>query len=154
MSTCFYNGNFINTSNFDEVIDMLIVKNGKISYKGKYKKSLAKKCRKTINLEGKTLIPGFNDSHMHLLGLGIALDQLDLSDVESITELIDKSKKFIKNKDLTILEGRGWNQKKFIDKRMPTRKDLDKISTEIPIVLKRACGHILVCNSNALALID
>ncbi|MDM8533122.1 amidohydrolase [Clostridiaceae bacterium HSG29] len=152
---CFYNGIFINTSNFNENIEMLIVENGLIQYKGDYNINLLNKCEEKINLKGNTLIPGFNDSHMHLLGLGLSLNQIDLSKMKSIDELILKSKEFIKeNKHTQILYGKGWSQENFIEKRMLTKNDLDKISKEIPIVFTRACYHILTGNSKALDLID
>lgn len=153
MDKCFYNGNFINTSNYSENIEMLCINNGLIQYKGIYNEKLFDNSKERVNLLGKTLIPGFNDSHMHLLGLGVSLDQVDLSHVRSIDELILESKKYLKNNSRSILEGRGWNQDKFYNLKMPTKHDLNKISIEIPIILRRACGHILVANSKALDLI-
>ena len=51
------------------------------------------------------------------------------------------------------LLGRGWNQDYFSDvHRMPNRRDLDGISTRVPIMLTRACGHCCVVNSRALEL--
>ncbi|MDO4460232.1 MAG: amidohydrolase family protein, partial [Clostridia bacterium] len=55
--------------------------------------------------------------------------------------------------DKNWLTGRGWNQDYFTDvDRMPTRADLDSISTEIPIIIVRACGHCLVANSKAIEI--
>jgi len=68
---CFYNGSFINTSNFNENIEMLITENGLIKYKGLFENDLFNNCSEKIDLKGNTLIPGFNDSHMHLLVIKI-----------------------------------------------------------------------------------
>ena len=48
----------------------------------------------------------------------------------------------------------GWNQDLFADgNRLPTRHDLDKISTQIPIVLERVCGHIVTSNTKAIEIL-
>jgi predicted amidohydrolase YtcJ len=99
-------------------------------------------------------VPGFNDSHLHLLGLGLGLNQMDLSYMTSIKEVITQSKKYLKTRpNLKILEGRGWHQEHFEENRFLEREDLDKISLDLPIIFRRACGHILTANSKALELI-
>ncbi|MGM0602803.1 MAG: amidohydrolase [Bacillota bacterium] len=110
-----------------------------------------------IDLNGKTLLPGFNDSHMHALSYGMTLDMVDLNNVNSIEEIISEVSNFIENKDPAEDEwifGRGWNHENFTEKIMPTRYDLDKISTSRPIVLTRTCGHLLTANSAALEKIN
>jgi len=114
-------------------------------------KTLNEEC---IDLEGKTVIPGLNDSHMHLYGFGTTLQMVDLMNVTSIDEIMKKVRTFIKSKNIESndwIRARGWNQDYFHDdKRFPTRHDLDKISTTHPIFLSRACGHMAVVNSKAL----
>lgn len=108
----------------------------------------------TVDLEGKTVIPGFNDSHCHILFLGNSLRSVKLSGTKSVDEIIAKSKEFLqKNPDTKMLNGTGWNQDYFTENNnLPTRYDLDKISCEIPIIFSRACGHLCVSNSKALEL--
>jgi predicted amidohydrolase YtcJ len=69
---------------------------------------------------------------------------------------LDEVKKFIAEKDIEKgkwVSGRGWNHDYFeTEKRFPTRYDLDKVSTEHPIVITRACGHVCVVNSRALEI--
>lgn len=110
---------------------------------------------KVIDLKGKSVVPGFNDTHVHLVGYGSAINAVDLNDVTSIDELISKCKAFIEEKGVEPgkwLYGRGWNQNLFLKdgKRFPNKGDLDKISTEIPILLIRICGHIGLSNTNAI----
>ncbi len=120
--------------------------------------SIRGKNTRVIDLKGKVLVPGFNDSHMHLLGFGCFLNMVDLSSCISIDDIIEKTKGFIKEKNIDKgmwVRGRGWNHDYFeTEKRFPTRHDLDKISTEHPIVLTRACGHICVANSKAMELAE
>ena len=110
-----------------------------------------------IDCGGRTVIPGLNDSHMHLLLLGINMREVKTDDVTSIVHLIERCREFIKNNPDSAKNGIhsiGWNQDNFTgEKRMPTKEDLDKISTEIPIVLERICGHILTVNTKALEIL-
>ncbi len=110
-----------------------------------------------VDLKGHFVCPGFNDSHMHVLGYGKTLNQAILSEhTESLEDVLKCLKDFEgKPEDSGLwLLGRGWNQDYFLDvKRMPNRYDLDRISTERPISITRACGHCLVVNSKALELL-
>lgn len=154
MDILFTNGNIINPNNFKENIETLGIKNGIIAYKGEKDPSLLDESTKVMDLKGKTLLPGFNDSHMHLLGLGLSLKQLDLSKLTSIHSIILEAQKHLKIHPTTkILQGRGWNQEYLEEKRFLTRRDLDEISTTLPIIFRRTCGHILTANTAALQLI-
>lgn len=149
----------------------LILKNGKIYIKkGKFAQALYIKngiielvasnddmlkisADNIIDLQGKTVLPGLNDSHMHLWGTGEALTTCNLTSAKSIEEVIQLGKDFLEvNQGIEALAGRGWNQDYFIhgEKRLPNRHDLDKISTEIPIVFKRVCGHVYIGNTKAI----
>lgn len=107
-----------------------------------------------VDLNGKTVIPGFVDSHLHLMGLAESLAQVMLHNSKSIAEVLERARKFVDANKPTpgkVILGRGWNQDYFTDeKRVLTRHDLDKISTENPIIFTRTCGHILACNTKAL----
>jgi predicted amidohydrolase YtcJ len=110
---------------------------------------------KIIDLEGRLMVPGFNDSHMHLLNYGSSLLNVNLVGVRSIEEMIERTTKFIVDSNINsnnIIQGRGWNHDYFTEKRFPNRYDLDKISTTQPIMLTRACGHVSVVNSKALEI--
>lgn len=109
-----------------------------------------------VDLEGKTVLPGFNDSHLHLYGVGKNLSAVHLLGSKSIADVIARGKQYIKDNGLKpgeFLVGRGWNQDYFEgESRLLTRHDLDQISTEHPVIFRRACGHLLTCNSMALKL--
>lgn len=155
MDVLFTNGNFVNPNNYHENIEMIGIKSGVIAYKGEKSHDLLKQSKRVIDLEGKTLLPGFNDSHMHLLGLGLSLEQLDLTGIKSIQGIINEGIGYLKNNpSIKILQGRGWNQEYLEEQRFLTREDLDRISSKIPIVFRRTCGHILAANTTALELIQ
>jgi len=110
-----------------------------------------------VDAEGKTVIPGLNDSHQHLLMIGEGLATAQITGATSIDDLIQRVKDFIEQNPELAKKGvraAGWNQDLFTDeKRIPTRWDLDKISTEIPILLLRICQHVGVANSKAIEML-
>lgn len=109
-----------------------------------------------IDLGGRMVVPGFNDTHMHLLNFGASLGMVDLGGCRSIEDIVTTVKRTIDEKGIKVgkwVRGRGWNHDYFTaEKRFPTRYDLDRISTAHPIAVTRACGHICVVNSKALEI--
>ncbi|MBU1144976.1 MAG: amidohydrolase [Firmicutes bacterium] len=94
-------------------------------------------------------LPGFIDSHLHFLGIGYSAFLVDLSECKSIKEI---QQKLLNSPRHFIVIGRGWNQESFLEKRMISKEDLDAVFTQIPMVLIRTCGHIIVVNSKMLEL--
>lgn len=105
-----------------------------------------------IDLEGKTVLPGFNDAHLHFFQSGLALSTVNLYGSDSMEEMISRGKTFLQARPepLKILSGRGFNQDYFNEKRLPTRVDLDRITKSTPIIFTRTCSHMAVVNSAAL----
>lgn len=106
-----------------------------------------------VDLEGKTVLPGFNDSHLHLLNYAYGLSKYDCSRASSIEEMVDQCRAYIEEKKIPAgswVSGRGWNQVFLKENRPPRKEDLDRISTEHPIVFTRVCEHMVVANSKAL----
>ncbi|RLE60551.1 MAG: hypothetical protein DRJ35_02995, partial [Thermoprotei archaeon] len=105
-----------------------------------------------LDLEGRMVLPGLADAHMHLFGYSLSLTRLDLRRVMSIEELKKKLYSFYLKSRSTWIIGRGWDQENFKEKRYPTRWDLDEVVPDRPVVLTRVCGHIAVVNTKALKL--
>lgn len=110
-----------------------------------------------IDLKGAFVTAGFNDSHMHVLNYGYSLTMVNLSkNTKSLKEVLKALETHLEGRKLEKNQwilGRGWNQDYFQDeKRFPNRYDLDKVSTDYPICITRACGHVTVVNSKALQL--
>lgn len=111
-----------------------------------------------VDCGGRTMLPGLNDSHMHLLMFGRSLYKVKTDDVKSIEELVQRCRTFIKEHPERVKNGMhsvGWNQDNFTEgeKRMLTRHDLDRISTEIPVIMERICGHMLTANTKAIEML-
>ncbi|MBE0688802.1 MAG: amidohydrolase family protein, partial [Anaerolineae bacterium] len=109
-----------------------------------------------IDLAGQTLIPGFNDAHVHIWKLGLLLTvQVDArkSTAVDIPSIVGKFRARAETTPPeTWLVGRGYNETELPERRHLTRQDLDAASTVHPIALTRTCGHMIVANSRALAI--
>lgn len=153
----FTNGDFWVTGRDVRRRDSLAALDGRIIRIGDYDECLDAFPRgmkpDVIDLEGKTVLPGFTDSHIHLLSFGLTLQDIPLADVNSIEAV----KARIRARAAEMPEGRwilgrGWDQEVFAEKRYLTRKDLDEASGGRPVFLTRACGHIAVASTRALEI--
>lgn len=144
---------YVEKNNFQQAI---FIVDGIIKEVGTNENILKNKYDKIFDLNGKTVIPGLNDSHLHLVMAGETITACNLTSAKSIDEVIELGKKFIRNNSgITALFGRGWNQDFFVpsDVRLLNRHDLDKISTEIPVIFERVCGHVATGNTKAVEMI-
>ena len=105
-----------------------------------------------VDLKGKTILPGFIDSHIHLDELGLSLRILDLRGVKSIRELKEKLRDYASKSRSQWIIGRGWDQELFEEKKWPTRWDLDEVVSDRPVLLVRVCGHAGVLNTHGLEI--
>ena len=137
-----------------------IVEGDRFSYVGCDKEALEKKEDGdiVIDLEKKFVTPGFIDSHMHIINYGHALEICDLINATgSVDEIVNALMAFKDEKNIPEGEwitGRGFNQDCFSGaKELPTRHDLDRVSTVHPISITRSCGHCLSVNTKALEML-
>ncbi len=137
---------------------LLIGDNGRILAVGKLSdvEAAANADTKRIDLAGRTLIPGFNDAHVHIWKMGLLLTRQVVAnkavapDIETIIErFADKAETLPKG---TWITGRGYNESDLPERRHPTRHDMDGASLDHPIALTRTCGHMIVANTLALQL--
>ena len=156
MKRVFINANGYAMDKAESRFEAAAVEDGIISCVGSNEEVLA--CAgeaEVIDLAGKTLLPGFNDSHLHLLSYGYSLEVADLNDCKSLEELKRRVKKYIEDNDIQKgqwVEGRGWDQNQFDTKEMPTRLDLDEEFADYYVVLTRTCAQISVVTTNVLQL--
>jgi predicted amidohydrolase YtcJ len=150
-----YNGT-IYTMDESKIASAIVLENEKIIYVGDDESALAYQTTDSwlLDLSKETVIPGLNDSHLHLYGLSLTRKQLSLLGSTSVQEVMDKTSTYINNHQIAPgkwVVGRGWNQDFFEGEiRFPTKSDLDQISGAHPIVLTRVCGHMMIVNSKAL----
>ncbi len=103
--------------------------------------------------QGRYLIPGLIDSHLHVMGIGFGALTLDLSDTNSLEEAQAKIAEYAAaNPGRRWILGRGWNQEKWGLGRFPTAEELDAVVADRPVWLDRVDGHAGWANSAAMAL--
>lgn len=137
---------------------LVAVQNGKICAVTKNERLKELKNQKTITIDcnGKALLPGFIDSHLHLHAFAESLTTLNLgprNTVRSISDILEKircvSQKLLPG---TWIRGGGYDEFHLKEKRHPTRWDLDKATPNHPVKLTHRSGHAHVLNSSALKL--
>jgi predicted amidohydrolase YtcJ len=124
----------------------------KVGTKDTVKPLIGEKTR-VINLNGKAVVPGFIDAHIHVADFGRFLLWLDLNGIDSISELQSRLRERAqKTPGGKWIVGRGWNQTRFREKRLPTLSDLDSASPDNPVILYHESAMMCVVNSRALEL--
>ncbi|ETI59636.1 metal-dependent hydrolase [Sphingobium sp. C100] len=104
-----------------------------------------------LDAGGKTLIPGLIDAHGHVMGLGLSLITLDLSDTRSLAQAQEKIRAYVAaNPGRKWIIGTGWNQEQWGLGRFPTAAELDAAVSDIPVWLERIDGHAGWANSAAI----
>ncbi len=106
-----------------------------------------------LDLQGKTVYPGFYDSHCHFYYYAMELAEIDLSGTKSFDEIRNRIKIYAENHNNGWLVGHGWNENDWHNKEMPNKQLLDTIFDKRPVLLERSDKHTVLVNSKALELI-
>jgi hypothetical protein len=106
-----------------------------------------------INLNGRTVVPGFTDAHLHFMSYGLSLQQVDLAEVPTLAEALERVAVGVEATPAGHwVHGRGWDHSLWEGGAFPTRGDLDSVAPDHPVYLRRKCGHVGWANSCALDL--
>ena len=144
-----YNGKVLTADKDFSIKSAVAVKDGKILAVGGEEIAKSYTAPKTLDLKGRTLIPGFMDTHLHPQALSHR--SIEATKAKSIVEIQQQLR--VKAKELgpgEWITGSGWDEALLTEKRNITRKDLDVATPNNPVVLTRAGGHSSVGNSLAL----
>lgn len=136
--------------------EAFVVREGAIAFVGSQSaaREFAGVGAEVVALGGRTVIPGFCDSHLHLYMYGAGLLRtVDLLETASLEELFERIAAHAARYTGPFLLARGFDQSKLAEARFPTRVELDRLSPERPLLVTRICGHAMVVNSAALALV-
>jgi predicted amidohydrolase YtcJ len=108
---------------------------------------------RVLDLEGKTVVPGMIDAHVHFSGIGARLMQIDATQASGKEDVIGMvADKVAQSSPGEWIRGRGWDQNKWPDKAFPTKEDLDAVAPQNPVYLGRVDGHAAWVNSKALEI--
>ncbi|RJP14298.1 MAG: hypothetical protein C4520_21510 [Candidatus Abyssobacteria bacterium SURF_5] len=156
MDLIFKNGNILTLDPQEKMASALAVKWGRIFRVGQNEDVLALggSSTRVIDLAGKTLLPGFIDTHNHLSFYGYLVSSVDCRAASGITKIADIIDRLRAEAGKTPagdwVKGWGYAHYQLKENRPLTRVDLDAVSTEHPILLIQVSGHAGVCNSLAL----
>jgi predicted amidohydrolase YtcJ len=108
---------------------------------------------KIVDLDGHFVMPGFNDAHMHLASAGLEKMNVDLVGVKTLDEFRERIlAKVEKAEPGEWIIGEGWDETLWPVKALPSRWDVDEVSSNHPVYLERIDGHIGIANTRALQL--
>lgn len=141
-------------------VEALAVRDGKVVAAGSRADAVkaAGPGARQVDLKGQTLIPGFIDTHSHLLTYADSLVQANLNPppvggVKSIADILAEVKRLkesLKAGPGVLLVGQGYDPDFLAEKRHPTAAELDAAFPDNPVILMHASGHMLVANSQAM----
>ena len=153
----YYNGTVLTNFMKKTKCESIVTSDDRIEYCGGSDEALrlyGKSANSITNLQGKVVVPGFVDSHIHLDDLGSSLNYLDLRGTHSIGEMKERLHEYkLKHPEVPVVIGMGWDQESFAEGRWPTKEDIDEIENNVPVFLERFCEHAGVVNSRMLELL-
>jgi predicted amidohydrolase YtcJ len=106
---------------------------------------------RVVDLEGRCVLPGLADSHIHFAGFTLGLRWVDLAGTDSLEEVLQKTAERVgATPPGEWILGRGWDQERWPDRRFPCAADVDRVAPHHPVTLIAKSGHALVANSMAM----
>jgi predicted amidohydrolase YtcJ len=152
----FVNGRIHTMDPSDRIVDGLLVEGERIVLAGAAEvvRAAAPPDAAIVDLDGRTMVPGFIDAHDHLAFTGAELGQVDVRypAVGSIAELVARIAEVAeRTADGVPIRAVGMNHAKFTEGRLPTRWDLDEATRVHPVIVQHISGHHALANSLALA---
>ncbi|MEH7548065.1 amidohydrolase [Neobacillus vireti] len=150
----FINGKIFTSNPEQPYASAMVVRNGRIAWIGE-EEDLKKIEGTCVDLNGKRVLPGLIDAHLHPLYLAGAAKQIACTQplIHSISDLQEQIRlvRASQSQDSWI-QGWGYDEGKLLEGRAPTRRDLDQAAANVPVVITRTCAHIISVNSKALEL--
>ncbi len=136
----------------NQIATSIAVKDGKIIEVSSENLVSKYKAKEILDANGKTILPGFIDSHCHFYNLGLDQQVVDLRGTTSFEEIIERLIASDLNNQSDVILGRGWDQNDWDKKQFPVNTELNKVFENKLVVLERIDGHAYIVNDNALEL--
>lgn len=157
--TLYYNGTIITVNDAQPLAEALLVEGETIKAVGTLAEVEAQAAPEVVrvDLEGKAMTPGFIDGHSHMVFscLFPRFDAPPTGDIDSVDKLVEAIKAYLEENPVqgdNWLVGMGYDNHAFADGKHPTCHDLDRASSEVPIVMMHSSGHVGCCNSKVLEI--
>jgi predicted amidohydrolase YtcJ len=153
----FFNGRVHTVDARNSVAEAVAVSGNRITAVGSNAqvRPLAGPGTRTVDLAGRSLLPGLIDAHCHLVGVGSSRNAIDCKAPgnDSIRALVEEvARRAASQPAGTWIRGRGYDQSKLVERRHPNRFDFDAVAPAHPVIFTRTCGHIAAVNSRAMEL--
>jgi len=155
MKKAFMNGKIYTVNVKQPYAEAVVIEKNKIKFVGstsEARKSIDSQTE-VIDLEGKLMLPGFNDSHLHFTSGGNYLLGINLRPALSRKEFVEIIKNYINERSLPVntwVTGGRWDHELWPDKTLPTKELIDTVSENTPVFVSRIDGHVGIANSLAL----
>lgn len=153
--TLFYNGQIITVNKNNDIEEAMLIENDRISCVGKTVEALrmADKYTEWVDLQGRAVVPGFIDCHIHMAVAGANLpNQVDVSKkagVDCASKLLETLQNANVSKDEWII-GSNYSHESLTEKRHITLEELDKAFPDNPVLVIHTSGHMSVANTRAI----
>ncbi len=148
-----HNGRVYTLNENNDIANAIAIKNGKIIEVGAERQIMNKYLAdEYIDAKGRAVYPGFIDAHCHILGYGKSFLEVDLKNLSSWTECVNRVVEFSNVNKSDWIVGRGWDQNKWTTHNLPSKELLDKNFPDIPVFLVRVDGHAAIANSKAFQI--
>ncbi len=148
----FINGKIYTVNEKQPYAEMVMTEGNKITYVGKTKLNIIDAQTSVYDLEGKLMLPGFNDSHLHFISGGSYLLGINLRPALSKENFVSILQDYIQGKEDRWITGGRWDHEMWPDKTLPTKELIDPISENTPVFVSRIDGHVGLANSKALEI--
>ena len=163
-TTIYTNGQIITVDDNVGTVEAIAIKDGRIIALGSTEKLRHFQGDNTeiVNLEGKTMLPGFVDAHSHLSAVAIQANAANLlpapdGPVNNIPELQQALRDYMLHSDIVrehnLVMGFNYDDSQLLEQRHPTRQELDAVTEDIPLFALHQSGHLAVYNSKALEMV-
>lgn len=158
MNKLYYNGKIITMENQNDNIEAVLVIDGIIEKIGNFDdvEKISKKYDvEKVDLNGKTLMPSFIDSHGHISLYGQMINACNLGMCETFEEIIAELKSYNEKNNFTkddIIFGFGYDHNFLPNEQHPTKEFLNQVSTDIPVCILHASAHMGCVNDKTLEL--
>ena len=106
----------------------------------------------TVDARGLAIYPGFMDAHCHLLAMGFSQYKTDLSQSNSLEEVINKIVKHQEKNNQNFILGEGWDQNRWVDTAYPDNELLSIVFPNTPVILESIDGHAYLVNQKAIEM--
>jgi len=148
-----HNAKLYTVNDIFDVTEAMAIDDGKIIAVGPENEIRNKYLAKEyLDAQKRPVYPGFIDAHCHFVGYAKNLNRVDLMGTKSFEEVLERVKLFAKNNSSEWIVGRGWDQNDWEVKEFPTRKELDELFPNTPVLLTRVDGHAALVNGKALSI--